>query len=88
MLELIEIYLEMVDPGRVASSDFTSESTYTSAHLINSKTSEQIMRLMSQRNKMGEIELFKTGTSHNQQDAWVLNILKDHIILVWLGARQ
>ena len=28
---------------------------------------------------------FKTGTSHNQQDAWVVNIFKDHIVLVWLG---
>ena len=40
---------------------------------------------MSQRNTRGEIELFKTGTSHNQQDAWVVNIFKDHIVLVWLG---
>ena len=40
---------------------------------------------MSQRNTRGEIELFKTGTSHNQQDAWVVNIFEDHIVLVWLG---
>ena len=40
---------------------------------------------MSQRNTGGEVELFKTGTSHNQQDAWVVNIFEDHIVLVWLG---
>ena len=84
--ELIEIYLEMADPGSDSKLRFhLDEPASTSAHLITSKTSEQIMRLMSQRNSMGELELFKTGTSHNQQDAWVLNVLKDHIILVWLG---
>ena len=40
---------------------------------------------MSQRDNNGDLEIFKTGTSHNQQDAWVVNILKDHIVLVWLG---
>ena len=84
--ELIEIYLEMADPGSSSKLRFhLDKPAPTSVHLITSKTSEQIMRLMSQRNSMGELELFKTGTSHNQQDAWVLNVLKDHIILVWLG---
>ena len=84
--DLIEIYLEMADPGNDSKLRFqVNEPTSTSSHLITQKTSEQILRLMSQRNNRGEIELFKTGTSHNQQDAWVLNILKEHIVLVWLG---
>lgn len=84
--DLIEIYLEMADPGNDSKLRFQfNEPTSTSSHLITQKTSEQILRLMSQRNNRGEIELFKTGTSHNQQDAWVLNILKEHIVLVWLG---
>ena len=83
---LIELYLEMADPGHNSKLKFKfEEDISTSSHLINSDTSEQILRLMSQRNNKGNIEIFKTGTSHNQQDAWVINIFKDHIVLVWLG---
>lgn len=84
--DLIELYLEMADPGHNSKLKFKLEGDIsTSSYLINSNTSEQILRLMSQRNKKGNIEIFKTGTSHNQQDAWVINIFKDHIVLVWLG---
>ena len=84
--DLIELYLEMADPGHNSKLKFKLDGDIsTSSYLINSDTSEQILRLMSQRNKKGNIEIFKTGTSHNQQDAWVVNIFKDHIVLVWLG---
>ena len=83
---LIEVYLEMADPGFNSKLRFNfDEASSTSSYLISSTTSEKILRLMSQRNTRGEIELFKTGTSHNQQDAWVVNIFEDHIVLVWLG---
>jgi len=84
--DLINLYLEMADPGYNSALRFKfEEDISTSSHLINSDTSEQILRLMSQRNNQGKIELFKTGTSHNHQDAWVINIFRDHIVLVWLG---
>ena len=83
---LSEIYLEMADPGFNSQLKFThSDAPIKSSHLINSNTSEQILRLMSQRNHKGKIEVFKTGTSHNRQDAWVVNILENHLIVVWLG---
>ena len=83
---LSEIYLEMADPGFNSQLKFThSDASIQSSHLINSNTSEQILRLMSQRNHKGKIEVFKTGTSHNRQDAWVVNILENHLIVVWLG---
>ncbi len=83
---LAEIYLEIADPGHNSKIRFNFEEPDTiSSHLISSKTSEKILRLMSQRNNMGKIELFKTGTSHNQQDAWVVNVFENHIVLVWLG---
>ena len=83
---LSEIYLEMADPGFNSQLKFThSDAPIQSSHLINSNTSEQILRLMSQRNHKGKIEVFKTGTSHNRQDAWVVNILENHLIVVWLG---
>ena len=83
---LAEIYLEIADPGHSSKIRFDAEEPeLTSSHLINSNTSEKILRIMSQRNNIGKIELFKTGTSHNQQDAWVVNIFQDHIVLVWLG---
>ena len=84
--DLIELYLEMADPGNNSKLKFKFDKKNSmSSHLINSDTSEQIVRLMSQRNNNGDLEVFKTGTSHNQQDAWVVNIFKDHIVLVWLG---
>lgn len=84
--KLSEIYLEMADPGFNSQLKFThSDASIQSSHLINSNTSEQILRLMSQRNHKGKIEVFKTGTSHNRQDAWVVNILENHLIVVWLG---
>ena len=84
--KLSEIYLEMADPGFNSQLKFThSDAPIQSSHLINSNTSEQILRLMSQRNQKGKIEVFKTGTSHNRQDAWVVNILENHLIVVWLG---
>lgn len=84
--KLSEIYLEMADPGFNSQLKFThSDAPIQSSHLINSNTSEQILRLMSQRNHKGKIEVFKTGTSHNRQDAWVVNILENHLIVVWLG---
>ena len=83
---LSEIYLEMADPGFNSQLKFThSDAPIQSSHLINSNTSEQILRLMSQRNHKGKIEVFKTGTSHNRQDAWVVNIFENHLIVVWLG---
>ena len=67
---LAEIYLEIADPGHSSKIRFDAEEPeLTSSHLINSNTSEKILRIMSQRNNIGKIELFKTGTSHNQQDA-------------------
>ena len=84
--KLSEIYLEMADPGFNSQLKFTYEDDPTqSSHLINSNTSEQILRLMSQRNHKGKVEVFKTGTSHNRQDAWVANIFENHLVIVWLG---
>ena len=84
--KLAEIYLEMADPGSSSKLKFTHGNNPTqSPHLISSNTSEQILRLMSQRNHEGKIEVFKTGTSHNRQDAWVANIFENHLVLVWLG---
>mgnify|MGYP001180067104 FL=1 len=84
--KLSEIYLEMADPGFNSQLKFTYDDDPTqSSHLINSNTSEQILRLMSQRNHKGKVEVFKTGTSHNRQDAWVANIFENHLVIVWLG---
>ena len=84
--KLSEIYLEMADPGFNSQLKFTYDDDQTqSSHLINSNTSEQILRLMSQRNHKGKVEVFKTGTSHNRQDAWVANIFENHLVIVWLG---
>ena len=35
--------------------------------------------------RFGRVMVFKTGTSHNRQDAWVVRLFANHIVLVWLG---
>ena len=53
---LIELYLELADPGHNSKLKFNIEGDIsTSSHLINSDTSEQILRLMSQRNNKGNM---------------------------------
>ena len=53
--------------------------------MINQKTSSNVLSLLSQNDRIGRVTVFKTGTSHNRQDAWVVRLFADHIVLVWLG---
>ena len=83
---LADLYVELSDPGHEGKISFLKdEITSPNSFLINQKTSSKILSLLSQNDRMGRVTLFKTGTSHNRQDAWVVRIFLDHIVLVWLG---
>jgi len=83
---LADLYVELADPGHEGKiSFFKDEITSANSFLLNQKTSSKILSLLSQNDRMGRVMVFKTGTSHNRQDAWVVRLFLDHLVLVWLG---
>ncbi len=83
---LADLYVEVTDPGYEGKISFLkNEVTAANSFLINPKTSANILSLLSQSDRMGRVMVFKTGTSNNRQDAWVVRIFAEHIVLVWLG---
>ena len=83
---LADLYVELTDPGYEGKISFLkNEVTAANSFLINQKTSSNILSLLSQSDRMGRVMVFKTGTSHNRQDAWVVRLFAEHIVLVWLG---
>ena len=83
---LADLYVELADPGHEGKISFLkNEITSANSFLINQKTSSNVLSLLSQNDRIGRVTVFKTGTSHNRQDAWVVRLFADHIVLVWLG---
>ena len=83
---LADLYVELADPGHEGKISFLKdEITSANSFLINQKTSSKILSLLSQNDRLGRVMVFKTGTSHNRQDAWVVRLFAKHIVLVWLG---
>jgi penicillin-binding protein 1C len=83
---LADLYVELADPGHEGKISFLKdEITSPNSFLINTKTSSNILSLLSQNDRMGRVMVFKTGTSHNRQDAWVVRLFSKHIVVVWLG---
>ena len=84
--ELVELYLEFADPEH---SDglrfFESTASNQRSFLFDARSVNTVQNLLLQQNIGGRSTLFKTGTSHNRQDAWAIAITQDHIILAWLG---
>ena len=83
---LADLYVELADPGYEGKISFLKdEITTPNSFLINTKTSSNILSLLSQNDRMGRVMVFKTGTSNNRQDAWAVRLFLEHIVLVWLG---
>ena len=83
---LADLYVELADPGHEGKISFLKdEITSANSFLINQKTSSKILSLLSQNDRLGRVMVFKTGTSHNRQDAWVVRLFAKYIVLVWLG---
>ena len=83
---LADLYVELADPGLEGKVSFLkNEITSANSFLINQKTSSNVLSLLAQNDRIGRITVFKTGTSHNRQDAWVVRLFLYHIVLVWLG---
>ena len=84
--ELVELYLEFADPEHADGLRFfESADSKNRSFLFDARSVNTVQNLLLQQNIDGRSTLFKTGTSHNRQDAWAVAITQGHIILAWLG---
>lgn len=84
--DLMNLYLEFADPNSSQSILLKgNEVTNGNSHLVSKSSSKTIMALLTQKRENGGFATFKTGTSHNRQDAWAVQITQKHIVLTWLG---
>ena len=84
--QLSRLYLGMVDHPSPDLHFMRPDEASMRSPLISQKASNMLMWLLSQVNISGERYIVKTGTSNERRDVWSVHILKDHIIVVWLGA--
>ena len=84
--DLARLYLEFADPGEAGKLVFSeSIAQKNSEFLFEQASARTIQDLLIQHDRIGKKSAFKTGTSHNRQDAWTVRLTKSHIILVWFG---
>ena len=84
--QVMAIYLGIIDPGFTRNLTFSQNPGTTSAlTLLSQHTADQLRSLLIQEMTNGERVAFKTGTSFARQDAWSIQIYKDHLVLAWLG---
>ena len=87
--DLAIAYLRMLDPGFSNVLNFNAKAALAAgkseSYFINQSTADLIYRLLYQEDISGQPVVFKTGTSHKRQDAWVVHIFEGYIVVVWLG---
>ncbi|MAT87797.1 MAG: penicillin-binding protein 1C [Aestuariivita sp.] len=84
--DLMSLYLEFADPGSVSGLSFFENSNIKNASfLFEEKSARAIQNMLIQYDGAGRRVAFKTGTSHNRQDAWTVQLTENHIVLAWLG---
>lgn len=84
--DLAEIFLEISDPSQSFKLQFLEKTpNQKNSYLINKIASDKIIEMMLQPSIHGQNHIFKTGTSHERQDAWTIQIFEEHIVLVWVG---
>ena len=84
--DLAELYLEFANPGEAGRLTFTEASVKKGSRFLFEKSSSQVIQdLLIQYDGTGRKSAFKTGTSHDRQDAWTIQLTKDHLVMAWLG---
>lgn len=84
--QLMTIYMGITDPGFARSLSFgTDPAPMSNLTLVSENSANQIQSLLIQEMANGERVAFKTGTSFARQDAWSVQIYKNHLVLVWIG---
>ena len=84
--DLMSLYLEFADPGSASGLRFFENSHLENASfLFQEKSARAIQNMLIQFDGAGRKVAFKTGTSHNRQDAWTVQLTQNHIVLAWLG---
>jgi penicillin-binding protein 1C len=84
--DLMALYLEFSDPGLKSRLTFFEQSSnHEGSFLFEEKSAKTVQNMLIQFNGIGRKVAFKTGTSHNRQDAWTIQLTQKHIVLAWLG---
>ena len=85
--DLMALYLEFADPGLKSGLVFLKNSVtkMNESFLFEEKSAKAIQNMLIQFDGAGRKVAFKTGTSHNRQDAWTVQLTQNHIVLAWLG---
>ena len=84
--ELAELYLEFANPGQVGGLVFFEDQhQLRRPFFLEPRSANTVQNLLLQQETDGSQVLFKTGTSHQRQDAWTVALTENHVVLVWLG---
>lgn len=84
--QLMTIYMGITDPGFARSLSFgTDPAPMSDLTLVSGNSSKQIQSLLIQEMANGERVAFKTGTSFARQDAWSIQVYRNHLVLIWIG---
>ena len=84
--ELAELYLEFANPGQVGGLlFFEGQHQLRRPFFLEQRSANTVQNLLLQQETDGSQVLFKTGTSHQRQDAWAVALTENHVVLVWLG---
>ena len=83
---LMALYLEFANPGLSSGLTFFENNEKNNENfLFEAGSSKAIQNMLIQFDGTGRKVAFKTGTSHNRQDAWTVQLTEHHIVLAWLG---
>ena len=84
--QLMTIYMGITDPGFARSLSFGRDPAQLSdLTLVSRNSANQIQSLLIQEMANGERVAFKTGTSFARQDAWSIQVYRNHLVLIWIG---
>ena len=84
--DIVRLYLSLIDPQHSPRLAFKEvDKGQEPSVLVSAEASAQIQHLMSVQLASGGIQVAKTGTSQNRQDAHTVLVTREHVIYSWLG---
>jgi membrane carboxypeptidase/penicillin-binding protein PbpC len=75
----------LIDPGTSTKLNFGEKSAKSSEAFITQPISDVLVNLLIQVLPSGETVAFKTGTSAYRENAWSVQIFRNHLVIAWFG---
>lgn len=85
--ELAQLYLVLANQGSPVPLVWEAqhETTTENEAIFTAHSTEQLWHLLARPSLAGGVSLSKTGTAAHRQDAWAVQLTREHLLLVWLG---